>query len=129
MSLSMDPLPGVGTAYEADAESASASPTWLLGVAALSVALGLAAHMLGRLPAHFVGYALDSLIPFTLVAWYRRRSLERLVTTTLAPSSHSAWAVARPSPDVEAQTRAVRSASPRSISPSCSAGPFVGVRR
>jgi len=86
MSLSMDPLPGVGTAYEADAESASASPTWLLGVAALSVALGLAAHMLGSLPAHFVGYALDSLIPFTLVAWYRRRSLERLVVAGLPPS-------------------------------------------
>lgn len=53
----------------------------------------------------------------------------RELTTTLAPSSHSARAVAMPSPDVEAQTRAVRSASPRSISPPGSAGPFVGVRR
>ena len=96
MSLSMEPMPGVGTAHEAAAEATSGSPAWLLGVAALSVAIGLAAHMLGSLPAHVVGYALDSLIPFTLVAWYRRRSLERLIVAGLPPSRQAntfAWLI------------------------------------
>jgi len=94
MTFEMNALSGTGGAHEPSVEIGS--PAWALAVAALSVAVGLAAHWLGTLPAHVVGYALDSLLPFTLVAWYRRRSLERLIVVGLPPSRQAntfAWLI------------------------------------
>jgi hypothetical protein len=52
------------------------SSTWLLWVAAASV--GLSALVLyGGLALHFAGYALASLLAFTLIAMFRRRTVER----------------------------------------------------
>jgi hypothetical protein len=50
----------------------------LIGGAALAVVLG-AATLSGGIALHFVGYALASLLAFSLIALFRRQSLERTV--------------------------------------------------
>lgn len=52
------------------------SATWMLWAAAAAVLLGALA-LFGGILAHFLGYALGSLLAFTLVALFRRRSVER----------------------------------------------------
>lgn len=54
------------------------SSTWCLGAAAGAVALGALA-LSGGIVLHVIGYALASLLAFTLIAMFRRRSLERAV--------------------------------------------------
>jgi hypothetical protein len=54
------------------------SSAWCLWGAAGAVALGAVA-LLGGIALHVVGYALASLLAFTLIALFRRRSLERAV--------------------------------------------------
>lgn len=96
MTFQFDPVHDAGTAGGLEADTAIGSHAWLLAVAAVSVAAGLAAHLLGSLLGHAVGYALDSLIPFTLVAVFRRRSLERLIVVGLPPSRQTntfAWLI------------------------------------
>lgn len=51
---------------------------WLLAAAAAAVLFGFLA-LSGGLFLHFVGYALASLLAFTLVAMFRRQSLEQSV--------------------------------------------------
>ncbi len=52
---------------------------WTLWAAVGSVALGFAA-LFGGIAAHVVGYALASLMAFTLVALFRRGAVERQVS-------------------------------------------------
>lgn len=61
-----------GAASERDAGNV----TWLLGAAAAAVLLSLLA-LSGGIALHFLGYVLASLLAFSLVALFRRKSLER----------------------------------------------------
>lgn len=54
------------------------SSTWCLAAATGAVALGAVA-LGGGIVLHVVGYALASLLAFTLIAMFRRRSLERAI--------------------------------------------------
>jgi hypothetical protein len=61
-------------ADEAGARSSS-SATWMVWVAGAAVVLSALA-LFGGILAHFLGYALASLLAFTLIALFRRRSVE-----------------------------------------------------
>jgi hypothetical protein len=61
-----------------EASSSRDSSIWCLGAAAGAVALGAVA-LSGGIVLHVIGYALASLLAFTLIAMFRRRSLERAV--------------------------------------------------
>lgn len=58
------------------AEPAPGASAWLLAVAAASVCISALA-LSGGIALHFVGYALASLLSFTLIAMFRRRTVER----------------------------------------------------
>lgn len=53
----------------------SSSATWMVWAASGAVVLGALA-LFGGIIAHFLGYALASLLAFTLIALFRRRSVE-----------------------------------------------------
>lgn len=61
------------------------SSIWCLRGAAVAVILGALA-LSGGIVLHFVGYALASLLAFTLIAMFRRRSLERVLREGIAVS-------------------------------------------
>jgi hypothetical protein len=61
---------------EAASGRGAGSATWLLGAAAAAVLLSLLA-LRGGIALHFLGYAFASLLAFSLVALFRRKSLER----------------------------------------------------
>lgn len=61
----------------------SLEANWLLWAAAAAVLLGLLA-LSGGIVLNLVGYALASLLAFTLVAMFRRRSIERSLTAGIA---------------------------------------------
>jgi hypothetical protein len=81
----MDPI-GATPFAEDCPERSVASPTWLLVVASLAVVCGFGALALDGVLAHVIGYALASLLPFTIVAMFRRQSVERLMVVGLPPS-------------------------------------------
>lgn len=56
--------------------SAQGSATWLLGVASALVAVSAVA-LSGGIVLNIIGYLLASVFAFTLIAIFRRRSLER----------------------------------------------------
>jgi hypothetical protein len=63
-----------------DEPATNRSAAWMVAVAATSVLASIVLFALGAgLAGHFAGYALASLVPFTLIATFRRRSVERLV--------------------------------------------------
>jgi hypothetical protein len=61
---------------EAGPEAGLRSASWLLAVAAGAVLLSALA-LSGGIALHFLGYALASLLAFSAIAMFRRRSLER----------------------------------------------------
>jgi hypothetical protein len=61
----------------------SLEANWLLWAALGAVLLGLLA-LSGGIALHFVGYALASLFAFTLIAMFRRRSIERSLSDGIA---------------------------------------------
>jgi hypothetical protein len=60
-------------------EGAVGDGTWLVGAAVGCVLLGALA-LAGGILFHFLGYALASLLAFSLIALFRRRSSERSLT-------------------------------------------------
>jgi len=61
----------------------SLEANWLLWAAAAAVLLGLLA-LPGGIALNLIGYALASVLAFTLVAMFRRRSIERSLTAGIA---------------------------------------------
>ena len=78
------------TSFDAPDSSSPAhdpgSPDWMLWAAGGALAVGALLLASGLVGLYFVGYLLSAPVAFTLVALFRRRTLERVVRVGIAPS-------------------------------------------